>query len=184
MRGRLALLAFVAVLGAAAACAEAGGHSTGGEVTPAGEQATVVPVAAGTVDPNGICVAPDAGRDGGGTTFTDLYIDIFGKQALGGCAYQVSCHGTADGDGAQDNAGLQCYPDKSSCRKSLLERNLIVPGQGTQGVLFNANGGILRTPQNPGAGEPRMPKAPAGYVMPQSCVDRIQAWIAAGAPDN
>lgn len=170
-------LALVAALGAAAACAQAGGKSTGGELTPAGEQAATPPVFIEAVDASGIC------GTGQGSTFTDLYRDIFASTQPGGCSYQVSCHGNAGADGAQDQAGLQCYPDQHACRQSLLERNLVVPSQPALGVLL-APHGILRTPANPAAGEPLMPKSPAKYVMPQSCVDRIVAWINAGAPDN
>lgn len=172
-------LSFLIVLGGAlvAACAEAGGEPSGGELTNAGREA----VAPGEFAPPVV----DAGlvtTCGEGATWSSLYRDIFGPTGQpGSCVLQATCHGSPDGAGAQASAGIKCY-DETGCLASMIDRNLVQPGQKPErAVLW----GIIRT-RNPTTGKVGgiMPKSPSDYVYPDACVERIRQWIANGIPAN
>lgn len=162
------------VLAAAAACAEAGGEPTGGQLTPAGQLATTPPVFAPPV--------VDAGADcGTGTKWSELYRDIFGSGKPGSCNFASSCHGNPEGEGAKAGAGIKCF-DEAGCRLSIIEQNLAKPSNAAKpedAFLFK---GILRVVNSSGRTVGIMPKEPASYVYSTACLDRMKGWIANGVP--
>jgi hypothetical protein len=157
----------------AAACAEAGGESTGGGLTDAGKQAVAVPVfdAGAVVDCNA-----------GGSKWSELYRDIFGapEGTAGSCRYAKSCHGSPDGDGAKAGSGIQCY-DEAGCRQSMIDHHLATPSNKDRPDDANLFG-ILRHPTASGNPGGIMPRDPASYVYPDACRSRIRGWIANGVP--
>jgi hypothetical protein len=174
----------VVVLALAAACAEAGGASTGGELTPRGAQATIPPV---FVPPEASTTAADASAScgSGGSKWSELYADIFGSTKPGGCNSELTCHGSADAQGALDADGILCI-SAAGCRQSLIDQRLATPADQTNPTdakIFTK----LRSVNNltpPAGQDDLMPKAPADYVFSQACLDRITAWVANGVPDD
>lgn len=164
-------LVSILALAAGAACAEAGGETTGGDLTPAGKLAVTPPA---FVPP-----AADAGGEcGTGSKWSELYRDIFASEKAGSCNFAPSCHGSAMADGALSGGGIKCF-DEAGCRQSMISQNLALPDNAAKpedALLFTA---VLRTPKNPSG---IMPRAPGEYVFPQACIDRISAWIAKGVP--
>jgi hypothetical protein len=174
-RARLALALTVAAL---AACARSSGEVEGYELNDAGAQAVVALSACG-LD------IPDFGT---GTTWTDLYRDIFGPTGKpGSCSLESNCHGAnAAKDpkaGANDPAGIKCF-DQKSCRQSFFTAGLLNSSSAKNpdnAPLF----GVLRLCQPNGSAVGIMPKDPvASFKADGSNVQRIKAWIRAGAPDN
>lgn len=116
--------------------------------------------------------AADAGS---GTTFTDLYRDFFGPQAPASCSGPglTACHGAKDHSGGNI---FVCAADKAECRTGIA--GLAAGATFKDSLLFD----ILR--KNPAFGSNRMPKAPKTYTFEQPAIDRIGAWVAAGAKDD
>jgi hypothetical protein len=106
---------------------------------------------------------------GTGTTFTDLYRDLFGPTGAASCSGSGgSCHGTPAPPG-----GFACGPNKSDCRTSVaaLARGADFKSSALFAILRKSNG------------DGRMPKSSA-YAFDGTTMDRIGAWVAAGAKDD
>jgi len=167
-------LLLVVVLGAAA-CATATGDVSGGDPNPD-------PVADAGSAPTDGAPAPfpeDLVDAGSGSTWTDLYRDLFGPTGAASCTGNATCHGTDQG-GAK-SSGFTCA-DPKGCRQSLVDvgqirtRDTTAPGKSLL-VL------TLRHRADSGNIVGIMPKTPP-FVFPRSAMDRVKAWIAAGFPDN
>ncbi|MDF2695185.1 MAG: hypothetical protein K0S65_3568 [Labilithrix sp.] len=175
MRSTSSALGVVVVLGALAACSEAGGEVRGGGLTDAGVSATTPPPA-----------PPDilSTCRGTGTTWSDLYNDVFGPTGEpGSCSFRGNCHGSADAAGARSGAGIECF-DRAGCRQSFLDKNLVSPDDAAapeeSGLLL----GLLRYRRADGSTVGFMPQEPANFYFPDSCLERIKTWIAGGAKDD
>lgn len=163
----------VGVVAFAAACAEAGGEPTGGGLTAAGSQAATPST----------FTSPDLVDCSGGTgnKWSDLYRDMFGPtQKPGSCTYSTNCHGPNQ-EGALSAAGIQCF-DETRCRASLLAKNLVSADNAPDPKNANIFG-ILRHKTAAGSIAGIMPQSPAA-VFPDTCLERIQGWIADGVPAN
>ncbi len=177
-----AAASFIAVALAAtfAACAEAGGEISGGNLTDAGLLATDPPA-----------FTPDTGAGtaasecvGTGTTWTALYDDIFGPTGRpGSCSFRSSCHGTPDGAGAKARPGILCA-DAKGCRQSLFDKGLVTPADVDAPEKSALLLGVLRIRKPDGKVLGGMPEQPADYVFPDACVQRIETWLRDGAKDD
>ena len=161
------------VLGAAlvaVACARAGGETNGGELTPAGKQAeTPDPTFDSTIE------CSDAGE-----TWHELYANIFGATGkVGSCVYQGYCHGLPDDGRESLMKGIHCF-DQEACYQAMKKLGI----DNLNGAEGSALLGILRHTNKKGNVIGIMPQAPADYVFPQACIDHIDNWIDAGAPNN
>lgn len=157
----------------AAACAEAGGESRGGDITDAGTQATTP----GEFVSAEASVATECGE---GTTWSSLYRDLFGPTGKpGSCTFQGTCHGSPDAAGSK--AGILCV-DEAGCRLSMIDKNLATPED--QAAPEAAQINFLIRNRNPKTGKNRgiMPKSPSDYVFPEACMERIRGWIVKGVP--
>src|SRR5262245_3061632 len=171
----------IALLAVMAACAQAGGEVKGGALTQQGQRAVAVPFG-----------CPSGEQDvGQGTTWTDLYRDVFGPTNRGGsCSFQAACHGSPDGTGAGSASGIQCF-DKAGCRASMIQKNLVTEADKANPDGSVLLGGILRRcvpdPSRGGGAEQVigiMPQEPASFIFPETTLNRIRAWIRDGVPDN
>jgi hypothetical protein len=122
---------------------------------------------------SGVCATePEAGT---GSTWTELYTDYFGGHGRAACAGNGSCHGSASEPGTQISGGYECPPDgdagKDTCYTTLT----------TSTYFSNLLQGQLRSVTCSGC---PMPLTPQVYEFSQTDVDRISAWIDAGAPNN
>lgn len=199
-RVAFAAIVFVAFV---AACAKAGGDVSGGDLTEAGVAATVAPV---FVPPPLGCIQAEESADASapnhvpslfkdGTTWTDLYNDVFGAEAgvPGSCGFKGgSCHANPGDDGTK--AGIHCF-DKEDCYQSMMgvgnapsfKPIPVVPGDVAKSDLVMTR---MRHCLNPNAyatasnvvGD--MPQQPTEFFYPQKTMDRVRAWIDAGAPNN
>jgi hypothetical protein len=175
VRSTSAALGFIAVLAALAACSEAGGTIEGGELTDAGLVATNPP----PFNPNAT-----AECRGSGTKWSDLYNDIFGPtQQPGSCSFRSNCHGSPEADGARSGSGVQCF-DGAGCRQSFLQKNLVSPDDAAAPEKSGLLLGLLRLRRPDGTIVGFMPQAPADYVFPDDCIERIKTWIRDGAKDD
>jgi hypothetical protein len=126
---------------------------------------------------SGVCqTEPEAGT---GSTWTELYADYFGGHGRAACAGNGGCHGSASQTGSVVT-GYVCPPDgdagKDSCYTTLTSYL-----QGIGGLPMFVTG-VLRSVACPGCAMPLVPTQI--YTFSQTDVDRISAWIDAGAPNN
>lgn len=166
----------IVVVALAAACAEAGGDTKGGDLTDAGKQA---------VTPGEFTAVFDAGTQcGEGTTWSSLYRDIFGVEGKpGSCRFASNCHGSPEAAGATSGAGIKCF-DEKTCRASMIEKGLVSPSNAknpARAVLFTT---IRNRDPVDGATRGFMPKSPGDYFFPEACLDRMKGWIANGVPED
>jgi hypothetical protein len=127
--------------------------------------------------------AEDLVDAGAGTTWTDLYRDLFGPTAPASCAGTGMCHGTADESGARGSNGYVCT-SREGCRESMLslETGIVQPSDSKapeKSTLIamlrrrSASGGIVGT----------MPKR-SEYVFSRDSIARVETWIRNGAPND
>lgn len=122
-----------------------------------------------------------------GSTWTALYRDYFGNNTqvhTAGCANGGFCHASTSDDGYARSGYLCPDGDKESCYKSFTMSGVgfVMPDGG-----FTTDGLGMILCQVNDAGEP----VGDGF-MPYNCVynftpvdvQRIEAWLAAGYPDN
>lgn len=128
--------------------------------------------------------APEDAIDAGsGTTWTDLYRDLFGATSPASCAGSGACHGDANQAGARSSNGFVCT-DKDGCRNSLLsaDTGLVQASDSAapeQGALIHT----LRHRTTSGSVTGTMPKG-GSYVFSRASVTRIETWIRNGAPND
>jgi hypothetical protein len=139
---------------------------------------------------------PDPPAPGTGTTWPDLYRDIFapgdggtpeaGSGVVGSCTFKSFCHGIKGETGW--TSGLRCS-SQQECYASLTKGdpdagtpglNLVVAGEAQNSPLLT---GILRAIRD-GERTGIMPQEPAEYTFHPDTLRRIATWIDAGAkPD-
>ena len=162
MKRALSCVVAIAALGA---CSAANQTPTGGEFR---FDAAVPP--------------PPASRGGGGgpATWTALYGDLFGKPNPGpGCAGTPGqCHGAAGDPGAQASKFV-CGTTKDACFAGITnpDAKLLNQSDPKSSLLLNT----IRWSGNPSG---VMPKQPATYVFADLDIQRLEAWMMAGAPNN
>lgn len=133
---------------------------------------------------------PAACVDGGansGNAWSDLYACYFGSSGIATCANGATggCHGGATEFGAVASGGFFCPigTDPTPCYQSLV--STIVPDGGAPDAASTTLYGALR--KTGGTCDSQyvcMPLSPATLIFQQSDLDRISAWIQAGAPNN
>jgi hypothetical protein len=126
--------------------------------------------------------AAGCGTDGMETTWNALYTDYFGAKWPDGpgCAGNEHCHGAAEQPGAQASAFV-CGHSKDECFAGIT---------GTRAGLVNAatpasSGlvGILRHVKD-GKTVGIMPLQPTTCIFSDAAIQRIEAWMAAGANND
>jgi hypothetical protein len=133
---------------------------------------------------SGTCTVPKP--LGTATTWTALYADYFGGTGRAACSGDGQCHGAATQAGVSPSGGYVCPPDdKDGCYTSLTSQTaaLISPGLSFQNdALYQ----YLRKPTSlAGTTLNNMPKTPTEvYTFSAKDLDRIAAWVAAGAKND
>jgi hypothetical protein len=154
-----------------AACAEASGDVSGGEVL-----ITPKPAAYRGCD---VTESIDAGS---GDRWSDLFRDLFAANAPGACA-SAACHGSDDGEGFKKSS-FRCDNDKDKCREGFLAYGLVfVPAD----VANPADANLFRYVRHCDDSRETvgsMPKSPDTYFFSKASIARMQAWIAKGAPND
>ena len=182
MRGTIGTLSIVALglaLGPALgviACTSASGDVSGGGLRAG-------------YDPN--FVPPAQGRDSGtGTTWTDLHRDFFGQTGVASCKGTGACHATPD-KGGSPVSNFVCS-DKDECY-----RTMRMGKHPTRGVALVEDSAIanpdsaflfstVRVQAADGKIQPNldMPQQPRDFAFTASEIERIKAWIRAGAKND
>jgi hypothetical protein len=152
----ISLLAIV-VLAGLSACAEAGGEVKGGELTALGSNASK--------EGDFVAPLPVIPNVGTGTTWPDLYRDVFGPSGSPSCTRQGSCHGNG-GDGAKTLSGPDCF-DEAGCEIEFVQKWAAIAV-----ALRRQNGATIKG---------SMPLQPVG-VFGAPTLDRIRTWAASKNP--
>jgi hypothetical protein len=125
----------------------------------------------------------DAGADAGGSSaYTDLYRDLFGPTSTANCS-NTACHGSPDGAGTKATTFL-CPGDAKQCRQGMIDYGLVSLERDPAAPEKSALIGVLRQCSDRGDVVGIMPQQPRSYVFSRASLDRIEAWIRQGAPDN
>jgi hypothetical protein len=131
------------------------------------------------------CDVPDAAN----ATWTALYADLFGPASIGQCGAatrgdtngSTSCHQDGNGNGAQASGFIcgmtqgDCYAGITSPMATFIGEQVVQPGDPCTSYLPQ----VLRTD----AGG-IMPFYPVAATFSSDDIARVNAWIAAGAPNN
>lgn len=122
-------------------------------------------------------------EEGAGSTWSDVYRDLFGPTAPASCAGAGMCHGSAEESGASASHGYVCAT-KDGCRASILssETGLVQPGDAVspeRSTLVQ----VLRRRSTNGSIVGSMPKR-SSFVFSDAAMNRITTWIRNGAPDD
>lgn len=164
--------AVLAILVAVVSCSDADERVIDAAALDAGADATPPPEPV-----EGVCA-------GSGTKWSDLYRDIFGPTGSpGSCSFRSSCHGSPEAAGARSGAGIECF-DEKGCRQSLFDKNIVMPSDSEAPEKSGLFVGLLRIRRPNGTVAGFMPQAPADYVFPSACVERMKTWIRDGAKDD
>lgn len=155
-----------------AACADATGEVRGGDLA-------FDPVPPPAAQPNA-CPAVDTTDAGSGTTWTDLYRDLFGPTGAAKCA-STTCHGSAGTSAAR--IGVLCV-DQQGCRQSLLDRGWIKLPADSEAPEQSAFYTVLRRCDAQQATVGVMPLLPTSYRFSEHSLERITAWLREGAKDD
>lgn len=178
------VVALCAVALSAGACATATGEVSGGELRK-------------DFDPNAppeVFTPPgsteDSFADAGGSTWRGLYRDFFGRTAVSSCAAPGGCHGAAGQSGASAS-GFICG-DVETCwqtmrtakhpRKNVALVEDAATADPASAQLFK----VLRfvRPDNTLAANEGMPLTPADFAFQPAQIERMQAWMRAGAKND
>jgi hypothetical protein len=118
---------------------------------------------------------------GTGDTWASLYGDYFGPTGKASCAGTGVCHGDTSQAGYQ-GSGYVCPPTAAQCYAGITAAaaGLVTPGPPVSDPTTTGLYGVLRKC----AGGGSMPKEPATVFFTAGDMARIDAWIAAGAPDD
>ena len=173
---RAAALLILASIG----CSNAGGQVSGGDV--------VFDAAAAPAPDAGLPACNIDGEAGAPITWGSLYTDYFGPTGAGTCTKEPgNCHGGTEEPGFK-GSGYMCTT-KDACRESLtadgtgashlvqIPRDAADPSK--SGLVLQ-----LRRLNAKGALTGSMPKRPSNCIFESSALERVQAWIDAGAPNN
>lgn len=106
-----------------------------------------------------------------------LYSEFFGNTGnAGSCAFNATCHGTPEGDGARSGSGIECYSERGCC-SSMFIKGLVKPenaGSPEKSPLISA---VLRRKTEDGGFTGIMPREPSDYAYSDESIERIKAWI-------
>lgn len=184
-RPSFACVALALACAGASACADASGDVKGGELRPGYDAAAPVPLEVPITEPT-YADAPPASWRG-------LYRDFFGQRADASCAGNGTCHAAAGNPGAKVSnfvcADLDgCYqslrtakdPDPRVSSRALVEDADVAKPAGA--YLFSVI--RYRTPDGVSVENRGMPLLPRDYAFNPAAIDRMQAWIAAGAKND
>jgi hypothetical protein len=160
------------------ACADASGAIIGGEVVDPSDPITPVVIGDGGALDAFVDLCADAGDRGSGSTYTDLYRDFFGPTGLASCTARSICH-VPNGTGAL-TSGFTCAPDRNACFSSMTTV-LVPPGSSASPEHAELYRILRKAPPTPGSGP--MPRNSAFAFCPDDLA-RIEAWIAAGTPND
>jgi hypothetical protein len=171
----------IALLGVA--CTTATGDVRGGEdrFDAASPDPLVVPITEPTF------------ADASPTSWKGIYRDFFGRRAKGSCAGNGTCHDAADKPGSQIS-NFVCA-DVEGCYTSLRTAKDPDPRVSTNALVEDAD---IQNPDNaylfkiirfrtadgtlvPNRG---MPQLPSDYAYSAEDIDRMKAWIRAGAKND
>lgn len=120
---------------------------------------------------------------GSGTTWTDLYRDFFGPTGAASCSSANTCHGDPSAVGTTKSAGYLCA-DKDGCRESMLsDSTLLIQPRDVAAPADSTLVRILWHRKADGSLTGSMPKTPR-YVFSRASLERVQTWIANGAPND
>jgi hypothetical protein len=174
-------LVVLATLAALAACAEAGGGVTGGELTPQGQKAQELPTI-----PYKLVVDPPGADAGGDVHWRDLYRDYFGPTGRpGSCLFQSECHNSVNAAGSR-GGGPNCE-NADTCWQTFKARFLFSGSADEQANPDKAGFfGVVRFIKPDGTVESTtfMPKAPVDAAFSELAATRLKAWIRRGAPND
>jgi hypothetical protein len=121
---------------------------------------------------------------GSGATFTDLYRDFFGPTGQASCAGDGLCHGSPEKAGAKGSSGFVCGIEKTACWTSMTTgASALVTSADATNPSTSTLVLTLRHRRPDGAVIGNMPKRPL-YVFSVASMQRITAWIAAGARND
>jgi hypothetical protein len=131
---------------------------------------------------NGCDPAGDGGAAGTGTTWPDLYRDYFGPAGRANCNGDGKCHGGATESGAKRSEFI-CGTDADSCYAGITNppAGLLIPGDAKQ-MADPTTAGLWLVLRKRCIGG-NMPKR-STFAFATADLDRLKAWIAAGATKN
>lgn len=181
---RFCVIALCALAASAGACATATGDVSGGELRK-------------DFDPNAppeVFTPPgpteDSFADAGPTTWRGLYRDFFGRNAVSSCAAPGGCHAAAGQSGAGASSFIcgdvdTCWQTMRTARHprknvALVEDTAIADPASAQlfkVVRFVRPDGALVTNES-------MPLTPSDFAFQPAQIERMQAWIRAGARND
>jgi hypothetical protein len=183
MRGNIVGPSIVLIALAAVACTGASGDVRGGDTRfdATAPEPLVVPV----TEPTFADAAP--------TSWKGIYRDFFGRRAKASCAGNGTCHdaggkpGTkasnftcADVDGCYQSLRTSKDPDPRVSTKTLVEDADIASPDAA--YLFSIV--RFRTPDGTLVQNRGMPQQPSDFAYSAEEVDRMKAWIKAGAKND
>jgi|GEM_PF-1932031 len=180
----IALALALASIGASA-CSTASGDVKGGELRPGYDAAAPAPLEVPVTEPTYADAAPSSWRG--------LYRDFFGRRAQASCAGNGTCHDTADRAGSKQSHFVcgdvdECWQSlrtakdedpRVSTRSLVEESDIATPASA---YLFKVI--RYRTPDGTAVENRGMPQLPRDYAFMPAAIDRMQAWIAAGAKND
>ena len=126
-------------------------------------------------------------------TFTDLYADYFGFDDVTGgpakasCSLDPGCHRSADSTGAIASNGFVCGAARAACYAGLTGAGADLVGTKRPGQDPTQTGLYLVLRKTAPMGSNKMPKRnadPKSFFFCEQDMARINAWLAAGAPDD
>ena len=128
---------------------------------------------------------PEEREDAGtGSTFTDLYRDFFGPTGKASCSGDGLCHGASTAAGAKGSGGFVCGSDATACWTSMTSgRSALVTTADAADPTKSALYLTIRHRRTDGSLAGSMPKRPL-YVFSTASMQRIAAWVQAGAPND
>jgi hypothetical protein len=169
----LILSVSIAALLAAAACSDATGTLQGGQPLVANGEGS-----GGT--------SSDPCSPTGTPTWQDLYGCYFGPSGKASCG-GASCHATPTAAGFS-YSGFVCTATAQGCWQGLTQgadgKAPLVPSGGAQDATTTPLWAALQKSTSAGPGLANNMPFGGTYIFTQSDLDRIQAWIQGGAPNN
>jgi hypothetical protein len=166
------------------ACTNATGDLSGGQPRPF-DAAAPAPLVVPITEPTYADASP--------TSWKGIYRDFFGRRAKATCAGNGTCHDTdqaagfkrsnfvcADADGCYQSLTTAHDPDPRVSTNALVEQKDIASPDGA--YLFKII--RYRTPDGTLVPNRGMPQLPLDYAFAPADIDRMKAWIRAGAKND
>lgn len=182
---RAGRFSFAVALLCASGCVSASGEVKGGELRPGYDASAPAPLEVPITEPTFDDAAP--------TSWRFLYGKFFGRHAPSSCAGNGTCHDAADRAGAKQSHFVcgdvdQCWQSLRTAKdadprvsmRSLVEESDVAKPAGA--YLFQVI--RYRTPDGTAVENRGMPLLPRDYAFMPDAIDRMQAWIAAGAKND